>query len=111
MTTPGERFYVCKVADLDDGRTMAETPEGDQVLIIRDQGTLYAIDALCPHQYAPLVGGEIEGGVLTCPLHGWRFSLATGIDPDNEYVCVETWLCGEEHGRIWIAEREGHPNE
>ncbi len=33
----------------------------------------------CPHLRADLTKfGSVEGGVLTCALHGWRFDLATG---------------------------------
>jgi UDP-MurNAc hydroxylase len=39
----------------------------------------YVFERYCPHRQADLtVFGEIEDGVLTCTLHGWRFDLATG---------------------------------
>ena len=37
------------------------------------------VERYCPHRQADLaVFGEIDGGVLTCTLHGWRFDLETG---------------------------------
>jgi UDP-MurNAc hydroxylase len=39
----------------------------------------YVMERACPHRQADLsVFGEIEGGVLVCTLHGWRFDLETG---------------------------------
>lgn len=39
----------------------------------------YRIQRRCPHQQGDLSRfAEIEEGVLTCTLHGWRFDLATG---------------------------------
>jgi UDP-MurNAc hydroxylase len=39
----------------------------------------YVVQRRCPHRNADLaVFGEVEGCVLTCTLHGWRFDLDTG---------------------------------
>jgi UDP-MurNAc hydroxylase len=39
----------------------------------------YRIQRRCPHLKADLTRfAEIEGGVLTCTLHGWQFDLETG---------------------------------
>ncbi len=39
----------------------------------------YIVERFCPHRQADLsVFGELDGGELTCTLHGWRFNLTTG---------------------------------
>ena len=39
----------------------------------------YICERACPHRQADLsVFGEIDGDVLVCTLHGWRFDLETG---------------------------------
>lgn len=39
----------------------------------------YIMERACPHRQADLsVFGEIEGNVLVCTLHGWRFDLDSG---------------------------------
>jgi UDP-MurNAc hydroxylase len=39
----------------------------------------FMIERFCPHRQADLsVFGELEGTVLTCTLHGWKFDLETG---------------------------------
>ena len=39
----------------------------------------YLVQRRCPHLKADLARfGEVDGGVLTCTMHGWRFELATG---------------------------------
>ena len=39
----------------------------------------FIMERACPHRQADLsVFGEIEGDVLICTLHGWRFDLDTG---------------------------------
>ena len=48
------------------------------VAIANVDGTLHAIDGLCPHQGGPLGTGALCGTTLTCPWHGWQFDVATG---------------------------------
>ena len=101
-----QKQFVCDLSEFEhDGRAQVELDDGHQVLLIKRVDGLVAVDALCPHQYAPLIGGEIdEQGVLACPFHGWRFSLQTGLDPDNPYICIQRFACGIDGDRVWVAE-------
>ena len=67
----------------DHGGRGVRTSLGARTLAIFARGdALFATDADCPHQGAPLELGEIEetGGALcvSCPRHGWCFELQTG---------------------------------
>lgn len=102
---------VGKRADLEyDGRLQVDLDDGEAVLVIQRGDGLVAIQALCPHQYAPLIGGEIEDDCIECPLHGWRFSLTTGVDPDNAFICVQRYECGTDGEDIWIGAALPIPN-
>jgi nitrite reductase/ring-hydroxylating ferredoxin subunit len=46
---------------------LAHTPDG-----------IVATDDRCPHMSAPLSIGELDGCVVTCPLHEGRFDLRSG---------------------------------
>jgi nitrite reductase/ring-hydroxylating ferredoxin subunit len=46
-----------------------------KVVIARLNGRLFAFDALCPHAQGPMERSEIEGAIVSCPLHAWRFDL------------------------------------
>jgi nitrite reductase (NADH) small subunit len=50
---------------------------------LRD-GKLFATQATCPHRKGPLADGLLGGGLVVCPLHGFRFDLATGRPIGNE---------------------------
>ena len=39
---------------------------------------VFALDDRCPHKGGPLSNGIVHGHSVTCPLHNWVFSLATG---------------------------------
>ena len=38
----------------------------------------YAMENICPHAYALLSQGFVEGDEIECPLHGARFHIPTG---------------------------------
>lgn len=39
---------------------------------------VHAIEDVCPHAYALLSQGFVEGDTVECPLHGARFHIPTG---------------------------------
>ena len=39
---------------------------------------LFATDAWCPHRGGSLADGIVADGTVVCPMHAYRFSLATG---------------------------------
>jgi nitrite reductase (NADH) small subunit len=41
-------------------------------------GEVYAVQAECPHRSGPLADGLVGGSTLICPLHSWKFDLASG---------------------------------
>jgi nitrite reductase (NADH) small subunit len=41
-------------------------------------GSLYANQAECPHRGGPLADGLLGATTVICPLHGWKFDIATG---------------------------------
>ncbi|MGE0295483.1 MAG: Rieske (2Fe-2S) protein, partial [Pseudonocardia sp.] len=65
-------------ADLADGVPTAVEVEGRKVFLCRSNGAVHALDNVCSHAGGLLSRGEIDGRVVTCPLHGARFDLRTG---------------------------------
>lgn len=64
--------------DFDAGRRVV-TLGNRAFLLVRDGGTLHAVDALCPHKFAMLDDGEFADGCVACPQHEATFSLTTGL--------------------------------
>jgi 3-phenylpropionate/trans-cinnamate dioxygenase ferredoxin subunit len=75
----GEVWHrVAALADIKDGEII-EARAGDvQVALCRVEGKIHALEDMCPHAFAQLSQGFVEGGEIECPLHGARFELATG---------------------------------
>ena len=70
---------ITTLATLREGRGRSFTLDGREIAVFLVAGTVYAVENLCPHQHIPVLDeGELEGTVLTCPMHGWQFDLTDG---------------------------------
>jgi nitrite reductase/ring-hydroxylating ferredoxin subunit len=58
---------------------MREVEAGGRRLVVALQdGAAYVFNALCPHASAALVEGDLRPTYVICPLHNYRYELATG---------------------------------
>lgn len=52
---------------------------GERIAVFRTRsGGIFAVQAHCPHRAGPLADGLLGGATLICPLHSWKFDLASG---------------------------------
>ncbi len=86
---------VSAAAELAPG-TMRRVSFGERdVLFAHTTDGLVAVDDRCPHMSAPLSLGELDGCVVSCPLHEGRFDFRSGepvrmpttggLDPAGRY--------------------------
>lgn len=95
----GTLHTVCRVGELKDGESGAVTINQKVIAIFRVGDRYYAIDDTCPHMGASLSGGHVEGEVVTCPWHYWRFRLDDGAWADNPRIkigCYPVHIVGDE---------------
>jgi nitrite reductase (NADH) small subunit len=60
-----------------EGRTFEVV--GERLALFHTRtGEVFATQAECPHKGGPLADGLVGGRTLICPLHTWKFDLATG---------------------------------
>lgn len=69
---------VGNVDDVAEDAPLAATAAGAEIGIYLVDGTLYAIENVCPHAFALLTDGYVEGGEVECPLHQAVFRISTG---------------------------------
>ncbi len=53
---------------------VGETP----VVLVKQNGNIYALTAVCTHAGGPLDEGTLEGDAIVCPWHGSKFCLKDG---------------------------------
>ncbi|MCI4331831.1 MAG: Rieske 2Fe-2S domain-containing protein [Thermoplasmata archaeon] len=60
------------------GHALRVLADATPVAVFNAGGALFAVDARCTHVGGPLDRGRVSEGIVTCPLHGSQFDLATG---------------------------------
>jgi phenylpropionate dioxygenase-like ring-hydroxylating dioxygenase large terminal subunit len=111
---------VMRSRSLREGKPKSLKLFGDQVMFLRERGTVYALEDRCPHRGIPLSLGRQEFcGTYTCRYHGWTFDLKSGAlvaaltdGPDSAVVGkarVPAFPVAERVGIIWMFHGDGTP--
>lgn len=69
---------VASVDDLAPGEMTMIELGGEYICLANVDGTFYAISDDCSHTNASLSEGELEGYIVTCPVHAGQFDIRTG---------------------------------
>jgi nitrite reductase/ring-hydroxylating ferredoxin subunit len=96
---------------------------GQDIVVYRDAGKLYALEDRCPHRGVKLSLGECTykgTGTITCPYHGWVFNGSDGqlvaaiMDgpeaPITRKVRIRHYPVREFAGMVWLWPGEGEPS-
>ena len=74
---------------LGEGRTF--NLGGREVAVFRTRTGVFATNAMCPHKTGRLADGLVGDGKVICPLHGFKFALATGEPLGNDCAALVTY--------------------
>ena len=85
-----------------EGRTFSIDGEQIAVFRLRD-GSLRAVNAVCPHKGGPLADGLADDRVVVCPLHGYTFDMCTGIEAGGADMSVRSYAVSTVDGSISIT--------
>jgi nitrite reductase/ring-hydroxylating ferredoxin subunit len=73
---------LCPLAALSTVEGRSFVHEGRAVAAFRRGDVVHVVSDRCPHNGRTLHDGHLDGGLLTCRWHGWRFDVTTGRSPD-----------------------------
>ena len=96
------RVSVGKVGEgrPDSGRVV--DAGGRTLAVFNVGGTYYAMDNSCVHRGGPLGEGDLDGTVVSCPWHGWRWDVTTGANANNPAIRVPCFPVTVEHDEIFV---------
>jgi len=66
------------LSEIPEGGIRAMTIEGEKVILSRQGNVVSCFQNACAHLGFALDDGEINGGVITCPYHGFQYDLSSG---------------------------------
>ena len=93
---------VAAIEECPDGEAREFVVEGQIVALFNVEGTIYAMDGICPHQGGPLGQGALQGCVVTCPWHGWQYNVTTGAHMSNRSIVHPTLPVRVDDGQVFV---------
>lgn len=94
--------YAADEAKLQDDSGLEVEVGGTALAMFRVEGRVYAVDAVCPHEGAPLAQGTVEKGVVTCPWHGWTFNACSGCSLQPAGQDLAAYPTVVEDGKVFV---------
>jgi nitrite reductase/ring-hydroxylating ferredoxin subunit len=96
------RVLVGQTADVLVGEGRVVEVEGKAVALFNVDGAFYALDNDCAHRGGPLGEGDLEGTVVVCPWHAWRWDVTTGANVNNPAVKIPCFPVSVDGGRVFV---------
>ena len=101
----GEREWIPagRLSDLKPGAG-ARVIVGDRdIALFLVDGEVFAVENRCPHRGGSLSDGTVAGGIVSCPLHGWRYDLRTGRCPERTGVMIRSYPIRREGDQVLVG--------
>jgi 3-phenylpropionate/trans-cinnamate dioxygenase ferredoxin subunit len=88
---------------LPPGKGVAVTIAGKALAIFNVDGKIFAIDGNCPHAGGSLGMGKLDGGIVTCPVHGMKIDVTNGCFAGSSGNAVAAYPVQVFEGKILVA--------
>ena len=75
---PKEETLVASTYEIPPGSMRYVEVDGLPIALANVGGQIYAFGDSCRHQGGPLSSGVLIDDTVTCPWHGWTYSVRTG---------------------------------
>ena len=85
---PDSRVKVALVGEVPEGEGRVVEVGGRTLALFNVDGRFYATDNDCPHRGGPLGEGDLDGRIIRCPWHAWRWDVTTGANVNNPAVTI-----------------------
>lgn len=82
---------VAKISEVPNFGKKLVSVSGKDILLVNVKGVISAVENECPHQGSPMTAAVVKDGYISCPRHGYRFSLADGTCADHPEFVLATF--------------------
>jgi nitrite reductase/ring-hydroxylating ferredoxin subunit len=90
------------LAQLSPGTAAHLSCEGQDIALVNDRGTVFAVDDLCLRCSHALSEGTLTGGRLVCAHCGWEYELESGCVAGLRALRIETHRVRIEDGHVYV---------
>jgi nitrite reductase/ring-hydroxylating ferredoxin subunit len=98
------RVRVCRVDEVPYGALLGVAVPGVQwpVLLTHLGDEIVATASVCPHEDVSLLDGDLEGGIVTCPGHGYELDLRTGRCLHDPRLWLRRYRVTIHGDEVWV---------
>ncbi|MDD2897315.1 MAG: nitrite reductase (NAD(P)H) small subunit [Desulfuromonadaceae bacterium] len=82
---------VAKLSEVPNFGKKVVSIGGRDILLVNIKGVIHAVENECPHQGSPMNAAIIKDGFISCPRHGYCFSLADGHCANHPDLILATF--------------------
>jgi 3-phenylpropionate/trans-cinnamate dioxygenase ferredoxin subunit len=82
---------VAKISEVPNFGKKVVSLSGREILLVNVKGSIYAVENDCPHQGSPMNAAVVKDGYISCPRHGYRFSLTDGTCAEHPECILATF--------------------
>ena len=82
---------VARVDEIPPGTVKSVRAGDSEIALANYDGQFFATQHACLHLKGPLGEGAMEGPILACPWHGWRYDVRTGLNDFDHAIQLETF--------------------
>ncbi|MFD6199136.1 glutamate synthase-related protein [Mycobacteriaceae bacterium NPDC060252] len=105
MTTlPTTALRVTDLSTLTEGVPVTVEVGGVDIVLVRRRDGVSALHGRCAHRGALMGDGRVEGDLLICGVHGWRYEVDTGVSPVNPAVALARFPSWISSGSVYVDE-------
>ena len=94
---------VLPIDELPPGSVRSVQVDGRRVCLANDGGAVFALDDHCLHQGGSLGDGWLSNGLVSCPLHWWRYDVRTGALAGRPSEAVPTFPTRVQGGQVLVT--------
>jgi nitrite reductase/ring-hydroxylating ferredoxin subunit len=95
-----------KESKLKDGKMKSVWIKGNSILLAKVDGQIFGVSNKCPHMGCELQGGILNGFIVKCPCHGWKFDIRNGQYIEIPEVTLTTYSCIVKNDKIYVEIKE-----
>ncbi|QQR81078.1 MAG: Rieske (2Fe-2S) protein [Deltaproteobacteria bacterium] len=100
--------HVGYVSEIPVGKAKSVDFENVKVAVFNIEGVFYAVKDACPHAQYPLAKGGLNGKIVSCSSHNWRFDVTNGACTKAEHgtdcsqIVLRTFNTDIRGDEIWV---------
>ena len=96
------RVKVAMANEISPGEGRVVEAGGRTLALFNVDGRFYAIDNVCLHRGGPLGEGDLEGTIVRCPWHAWRWDVTSGANVNNPAVKMACFPVTVDDGALLV---------